>query len=69
MTSRTSYILGYTELLSQREPVQQGTRFVHKGLHIFIPVLHYLFLVVLFCRKGYKAKQSISLCIIYSASP
>lgn len=55
MTSRTSYILGYTELLSQRQPVQQGTRFVHKGLHIFIPVLHYLFLVV-FCFVGRATK-------------
>lgn len=44
MTSKTSYtFLGYTEVLSRREPVQQGTRFVHKGLHIFIPVLHHLF--------------------------
>lgn len=38
MISRTSYTF-----LAQREPVQQGTRFVHKGLHIFIPVLHHLF--------------------------
>lgn len=45
-------ILGYTELLSGRESMQQGTTFVHKGLHIFMPVLHHLFCCVLFCREG-----------------
>lgn len=39
--------------------MQQGTRFVHKGLHIFIPVLHHLFSCVLFYGEGLQMPESI----------